>query len=170
LTTSTHFVDRLLDGEGGAGTGHVHVEAVAAGADGLLDLAGHRRVGALHVGRRAQHAVDVAALLAGGSHRLLRGVDRDLGHQAELFVRPRLEARLHARGVEHARLVDDVALPDARRLLDELDAGVHHRRQFAGGDAARIARVLQVGVGVEGLHQLGVGDDVRRVQAYSATP
>ena len=36
----------------------------------------------------------------------------------------------------------------------------------AGRDARRILLVLQVGVGVEGLHQLGIGDDVRRpVQA-----
>jgi hypothetical protein len=100
----------------------------------MLDLAGHRRVGALHVGGGAQHAVDIGPAAARGGQRLGAGVDRDLGHQAELLVGPRREARPHALRVEHAGLVDHVALLDARGLLDELDARVRSSARLAGGN------------------------------------
>jgi hypothetical protein len=79
----------------------------------------------------------------GGGQRLVRRVDRDLGHQRQLVVAPRLEVRAHAMRVEHAGLVDHVALLDARGLLDELDAGRHHRLHLAGCDARCVLLVLQ---------------------------
>jgi hypothetical protein len=109
-----------------------------------------------------------AALQASGLQGLARSVHRNLGHQAQLIVGPRRKARLHARGVQHAGLLQHIALLDARGLFDELDAGVHHGRQFARGDARRVAIVLQIGVGVEGLYQFGIGDDVRRPEEAGA--
>jgi hypothetical protein len=101
--------------------------------------------------------------------RLLRGVDGDLGHQRQLVVGPGLEARVHAGRVQHAAFLDDVALLDARGLLDELDAGMRQRLALAGGDGRRVLGVLQVRIGIEGRDQFGSGDDVgRAVEAGAA--
>ena len=91
----------------------VHACDVAAAAQRVLDLAGHRRVNTLHVGRGTQHAVDIAPAAAGSDQCLGTRVGGDLGHQAGLIVGPWCKARLHALRVEHAGLVDHVALLDA---------------------------------------------------------
>jgi hypothetical protein len=57
---------------------------------------------------------------------LFTGVDGDLGHQAELIVGPRREARAHALRVEHAGLVDHVALrmPEAFSMNSTLECTI----------------------------------------------
>jgi hypothetical protein len=168
-TTSTargppglHGVDRHLDAEGGRGAGHVHVEAEALDAQRGLDLDRHGRVGALHVGAGADHAVHIGGGLAGALQRLFGGGHGDLGHHGDLGVRARGEARAHALGVQHALFFHHVAALDARGFFDEFDAGHRDRGARAGGDLGRVGGVFLLREGVERDHQFFVGDDVRR--------
>jgi hypothetical protein len=147
LTTSTRVAlpQRTaltpVRGEGGRRTGHVHVEAVAAGAQCACWIShGHRRVGALHVGGGADHRRCRCSFRPAAASACLAPRRRHLGHQDSVLVGPRAQVRAHARGVEHAGLVDHVALLDARGLLDEFDAGVHRRYS----PAAMRCRVLAV--------------------------
>ena len=157
----THGVDGLLDGKGGRRAGHIHVKPIAARPQRLLDLDGHGRVGALHVGRRAQHGINLVAGLAGGIQRLARGIHGNLGHQRELVVGPLGKARVHAGRVQHAGFFEHIALLDAGGLFDEFDAGIGQRLAHACGDFVGKARVFLVHIAVEGFNQLGIGNGVR---------
>ena len=69
---------------------------------------------------------------------------------------------MHHFGVKNTRLIHDIALLDARCLDDEL-----LRRVFLGGqlsclDLGGMFEVVQIGIGVERLDQLGVSDDLFR--------
>jgi len=116
-----------------------------------------------YVGRGADDGIDVAALFAGSGHGLLRGLDGDFGHQRQLVVGTGLQPGVHAVDIQDACLVHHIALLDARGLLNELDARGRQGRDGAGFDLCRMLGVELLHVGVEGRHQLGVGDDVGRL-------
>ena len=155
-----HRIDRLFEREGRRGTGDVHVESVAAGAESALDLDRHRRVRALHVGGGADHHVDVGGGAPGRGERLGGRGHRHLGHQRKRVVRARGDARAHARRVEDTSLVHDVTLLDARGLFDELDARFRQRIDFADSDGQCVFLVVTPGISVEGNDQFFVADDL----------
>jgi hypothetical protein len=156
-----HGVDGLLQAEGGRRAGDVHVEGVAASADGILNLDAQRRIRALHVRRGADQHVDLARVTAGGGESVARGSRADFRLQRQRIVRARRQVRAHARRVEHAGLVDHVALPDPRSLLDEFRRRFGQRGELAGSDGFGVLFVVALGVGVERDHQFFVGDDFR---------
>ena len=126
----------------------------------MLDLDGHGRVGTLHVGGGADDQIEVPAIATGGFERLAACIDGDFGHQRELVVGTRNQTRTHALGIEHAFLVDHVALADARSLLDEGRIGFRQGRLFAGHNGSRMLSVVGLGICVVGRDQFVIGDGV----------
>ena len=158
-----HEVRGRLDAEGGGRAGHVHVEGEAVDAQRLLHLDGHGRIGALHVGGRAQHRVDLDGGLAPGARwpawppsTAISASTESSSLERSGMIGP------HDVRIDQAGLVDHVARLDARSLLDELGRGGRQRRHLAGRDGLGVGGVEALHIGVEGLHQLLVGEGVRR--------
>ena len=120
------------------------------------------RVGALQVRAGDDHRVDVGGRAAGLRQRLARRVHGHLALQRGLVVGALGDVRAHARGIEHAALVDHEAAPDARGLLDEASLDSCIGATLAGGDGRGVLGVPVSGVGVERRHQLAVGDRLGR--------
>ena len=126
----------MFQREGGRRTRDVHVETRSPGdAQRALDLDGHRRVGALHVGRGADHRVDVGWATC-ERPRALQPLQpppsRPASKAALLGARRKLRA--HALRIEDACLVHHVAaalMPEAFSMNSTLDAS-------SGGDFAAL--------------------------------
>jgi hypothetical protein len=71
---------------------------------------------------------------------------------------------MHHIGVQHAGLVQHVALFDAGGRDDELGGGMLFRLDLSGGDSLGMGLVPAVGMGVEGSDKLIVGDDLGRCE------
>ena len=164
-----HGVDRGLDTEGGGGTRHVHVVAPAVDTEGGLHFDGDGRVGALQVGAGDDHAVDVGHAAAGTLEGFPGGAHGHLAEDAPLVVGTLGDARHHALRVEDAVLVDDEAALDAGSLLDEGAAGLTQRLDLAALDGGGIVGIELLNIGIEGSHQLVVGDAVGGGIQASAT-
>jgi hypothetical protein len=151
-----------LDAEGGRGTGDVHVEAEAARAEQLLDLHRDGGVGAFVVGGGAKDGVDLARRHAGHGERGIAGLQRHFGHLPGLVIGPFAQPRVHHVGVQHAGLVEHVALFDARGGDDEFGRGMLALPRPRPRRSAGRGLVPAVGIGVEGLDKLIVRDDLGR--------
>ncbi len=154
----TNIVGRGLDAEGCRGAGDIHVEGKAVDAQRLLNLDRHRGVGALHVRRRAQHRIDVGGIAAGARQRVLCGRHADFGEDRQLVIGPLGKPRRHMLGVQNARLVDDVARPDAARLFDEFDARFSEFVCLARCDRRGIFPIVQRNIPVKTGDKFFVGD------------
>ncbi|MNF79794.1 hypothetical protein D3C84_620200 [compost metagenome] len=164
-----HRVGRGLDAEGGRGAGDVHVIAEAVDAECGLHFDGDRRVGALQVGAGDDHAVDIARGLAGALQGLSGGGHGHLAEDAPLVVGALRNARHHALGIEDAVLVHHETALDAGGFLDEGHAGFSQGLDLATLDGGSVLGVEGLHVGVEGGHQLFVGDAVGRGVQAGAT-
>ena len=86
-------------------------------------------------------------------------LDRHLGQDRDLLVRPLGDDRAHDRRVEDARLVCITKrdlIPDAFSMNSAEEGG--DRLDLAGGDGGGVLGVEPFDVGVEGHDQLGVRD------------
>jgi hypothetical protein len=153
-----------LDAEGGRGTGDVHVEGEAARSQQLLDLHCDGRIGAFVVGGGAEHRIHIACLHACHGERGLTGLQRHFGHLSGFVIGPRPQPRMHHVRVQHAGLVQNVALLDARCGHDEVGRGMLLRLRLAGRDRLGIGRVPAICMGVEGGDKLIIGDDFGRCE------
>ena len=147
-----------LDTEGSRRAGDVHVEAEAVDAERVLDLDRHRGIGPLHVRRGAEHGVDISGVASGARERVLRRGDTDFGEDRNLVVAARGDPRRHMVGVENARLVDNMARPDAARLLDEFDARFCQFGDIARCDRRCIFPIVQCNILVKTGDKFFVGD------------
>ena len=96
------------------------------------------------------------------------GVEADLGHERQRIVVALGQGGIHPRGVEHAGLVDHVALFDARRRQDELRRGMRLGLDGAFGDGIGMLGVEEVRMGVERRDQFVVGDGLGRCEDAGA--
>ena len=156
------IVRRRLDPEGRRGTGDVHVEPETIDPQCGLYLDRHCRIGALHVGRRAQHRVDILGIAPGSFECLLGRLDPHLGQHRKLLVGAFGPARGHDLRVEQRRLGHDIAGFDPASLLDEFDRTRLQRLHFARGNFRGIGRVEPLDIGVEAFNQFGIGDGFGR--------
>ena len=155
-------IRRRLDPKGRRRTGDIHIERESADPERSLDLDGHCGIGALHVGRRAEHRADPLARLAPTLKRLLGGFHGNLREDGDLLVRALRNIRPHQRRIEDARLLDHVARLDPRSLLDELDGRREKRLHASLGDGRGVLSVEMPDIGVESFDQFGVRDAVGR--------
>jgi len=152
-------VDAGLDPKGRARAGHVHVIApTVLHAQSLLHLHRHSRIGALHVGTGHQHRVQIVRLQAGAVQRLTGGVHGDLRLHRQLVVTAFGNIRRQPVRVENAFLVQNIALLNARRFLDERGVGAGQRLNIARFNGVGMAFVVAGHVFVEGSHQFFIGD------------
>ena len=156
-------LDRLLRHDRGAGRGGAtdrDVEAIALlRADRMLDLDRDRRIQALQV-RRAEHdEIDVLADTPGLVERDHRGILRVLGLVAQLILGTARNVRAHSLGIHQAGLVLDIALLDARRLVDVLAARFFERLADARGDVGFVLRVVTAHELVEAGDELVIRQD-----------
>ncbi len=147
-----------LDAEGRRRTGDIHVETEAVNAERVLNLDRHRRIGALHVRRGAQHGIDVARVAPRARQRILRRRDPDFGEDRQLVVATFGDARRHVRRIENARLVDDETRSDPARLLDEFDARFSQFGCLARRDRRCIFSIVQRNIRVKTGDKFFVGD------------
>ena len=123
-----------------------------------LDLDRHGRVGALHVGGRAQHRVDRSRALpqrSSASRAAFTAISARI--ESSSFGRSGMIGRITA-GSRIPDLSHHEARLDARGLLDELGGGGRDRLDAAFRDRRGIFRVEPFDVGVKGRDQLGVGN------------
>ncbi|MNM83295.1 hypothetical protein D3C81_953520 [compost metagenome] len=164
-----HGVARRLQAEGGGRTGHVHVVAEALDTQRRLHFDGNRRVGALQVGAGDDHAVDIRRGAAGTLQRFFRRGGGHLAKDAPVVVAALGNARSHALRIEDTGLVHHETALDAGSLLDEGRARLALRFQLVLGDCLGVLLVVLADVGIEGFHQLIVGDaEWRGIQTGSA--
>ncbi|MCY1502878.1 hypothetical protein D9M68_369870 [compost metagenome] len=162
-------VGRGLDAESGRGAGDVHVVAEALDAERGLHFDGDGRVGALQVGAGDYHAVDIGRGPAGALQGLLRGGHGHFAEDAPLVIGALRNSRRHALGIEDAVLVHHEAALDAGGFLDEGHAGFSQGLDLATLDGGGVLRVEGLHVGIEGGHQLFVGNAVGRGVQAGAT-
>ena len=129
-----------------------HVEGRTRRADRVLNFDGDRRIGPLMVRGGADHHVDVGAGQTGIIERPFRRSNSELGHDGEVVVIARRNARRHSPGIEDTVQRVHMACRYAGRMGDEL-LGRFRQRRLAGAGAAR---VLGVDIGVEAFDQLAV--------------
>ena len=73
----TDETDPGLNAKSGGSAGHIHVEAKSVDTERILHFDGHGRIGALHVGGRADDAVNIARFQVCGAQGFARSRDRD---------------------------------------------------------------------------------------------
>ena len=112
-------IDRCLDRERRRRARHVHVVRPTASTECVLDLDGHRRVGALQVRAANNHCIDIAALATSLGKGFANGGQGHLGLNAQLVFGARFEPRPHPVGVEHAGLLHDIPRLDTRGFDNE---------------------------------------------------
>ena len=158
----THHVRCRLNAEGGRRTGHVHIECKAACAQQLLDFDGNRWIGPLHVGRSTDHQINVLCRFPRLCQRLEGCIHSHLGHERWFVIGPLPQQRVHDRGIQHTRFVDHMALFDPAGFQDELFRGIFLRLKFTRRNRHGMLGIVQIDIGVEGRHKLGIGDDIVR--------
>lgn len=158
-----------LDAEGGRRAGHVHVEGKALDTQCLLHFDGDRRVRALQVGAGDDHPVDIGRRSACALQGLAGSGHGHFTQHRRLIVAALGQARLHALRVEDTGLVHDKAALDARGLFDKRRVGERRRLDFTALDGGSVVLVELLRPGIEGSHQLFVGNALGRgVQAGAA--
>ena len=154
LRAGAHQVEGDMQAGGRRGAAERHVEGGTLRAERILDLDGDCRIGPLVMRGRADHHVDVGGLEAGMIERPLRRLHAELGHDRELEIVARRDARRHALRIENAVEHQHVALLHAGGVEDELGVGfLQQRLAGAGADG-----ILRVDPCVEARDQFIVGD------------
>ncbi len=133
LRAGAHEIGRDMQGGRRRGAAVTHVEGGARGAERMLDLDGHGRIGALLMRGGADDHVDVGARQPASSSAC-RAEETPNSAMTEISSRRRAEGcARHAGGFEDAVEGEHVARLHARRIDDEVGVGFWKERLAAAG-------------------------------------